>query len=67
MSTYFTPRQRRLMGLPELEELRAPAPSIPARCCDKASFERCSCEAVQCHCPEHGTRSQPCNPNLSHD
>ncbi|ATB41122.1 hypothetical protein CYFUS_006584 [Cystobacter fuscus] len=67
MKYFFTPRQRRLMGLPESEEPEPKVPTgLPERCCTKAVEERCTCEARGWKCPEHGRRLNPCT-GLTHD
>ena len=65
MPTFFTARQLRLMGQPsERAEVHVPT-NAPARCCEAAVAERCTCEALKWRCPVHGLTG-PCN-RLSHD
>lgn len=68
MRHFFTPRQRRLMGLPEQEtEPASTARAVPPRCCEQAVHEHCTCEARGWRCPTHGYTGEGCLPGRTHD
>lgn len=67
MGTFFTARQRRLMGLPEPKEPYVPPANLPPRCCEKATDTMCTCQARGWNCPDHGAKSNPCNSRFTHD
>ncbi|MBM7117616.1 hypothetical protein [Archangium primigenium] len=67
MTTFFTKRQRALAGLPAEDEPSTSVPSLPPRCCDQATSDRCGCEVVRWKCPAHGATGPDCNPRFTHD